>query len=260
MASRLTIHLVRHGQSEANLDKTLNATVADHAVALSPEGRTQAAGVGEYLAHRLDDAAVEWTSRVPDGATGEKDPPSKVGVYVSPYRRTRETWKEIASAITGFHGRGFTDAMRTVESIHLRELEFGLFDGIPDEELAARFPVENAHYEKHLRHSGEFYARMPSGESRCDVAQRVHTFFGTLHRDAERHGVEHAIVVSHGVTIRAFAMMWLHQTPEWFAQQRNPRNCSVRELSDGEDLGYAFHGFEHARASKQDVREAGEVG
>ena len=43
---------------------------------------------------------------------------------------------------------GVLPAMRERESIYLRELEFGLFDGIADEELSVLFPVEYAHYTK----------------------------------------------------------------------------------------------------------------
>jgi len=33
---------------------------------------------------------------------------------------------------------------------------------------------------------GKFWARMPLGESRFDVALRVHQFFGTLHRELDK--------------------------------------------------------------------------
>ena len=60
---------------------------------------------------------------------------------------------------------------------------------------------------------GRFYAKVPLGESRMDVCLRVKQFFGTIQRDATRHGITDLIIVSHGVTIRAFLMMWLHLTP-----------------------------------------------
>jgi broad specificity phosphatase PhoE len=88
----------------------------------------------------------------------------------------------------------------------VRELEFGLFDGVPDEDLAHDFPSEAAYYDKLKRFAGELYDRPSGGESRCDVAQRVHQFFGNLQRDHERHGVRRATIVSHGVTIKAFVM------------------------------------------------------
>ena len=237
MASTLKIHLVRHGQSAANLDKRLNATIADHAVELSPAGHEQAAAVGTFLANYY----VKNTDRL--------------GVYVSPYRRTRQTWQNMRISLIDKLGYSVANDIPVTESIFLRELEFGLFDGIADEDLASEFPREHRHYAKQLAAAGEFFARMPSGESRADVALRVHQFFGTLHRDAQRHGLTDAIVVTHGVTIRAFAMMWLGKSVEWFDEQRNPKNCSVRTLEGECDLGPIFAGFDHARASSQDARE-----
>ncbi len=254
MPKPLTIHLVRHGESEANLDKTVNERVADHRVALSEAGRRQAVDAGMLLAGSLDQAGA---------ARGA------IKAYCSPYLRTRETWSGLKTGlvtqagVTSEKADGYA-GLTAVESIHLRELEYGLFDGIPDDRLADEFPREFKHYEKQMRYEGEFYARMPCGESRCDVAQRVHQFFGTLLRDHERHGVGTAIIVSHGVTLRAFAMMWLNLPVEWMEAERNPRNCSIRTIVDGawhpetED-GYVHSGYKPARPTKQSKREAGSV-
>ena len=227
----VTIYLIRHGESEANLDKSINARIADHAIALSAEGHRQAAdGAGRALAAMLAD--------VPAG--------DGIQMYHSPYLRTEQTADAIKSALPLHVLRehhGFVDE----ESIFLRELEFGLFDGVPDEDLPSRFPLEHAQYEKAKRFEGEFYAQMPLGESRCRVAERVHSFFGTLHRDIERHGVRHAIIVSHGVTLRQFAMMWCKLGVRWVEREKNPANCSIRIIRgtqiDPADNGYAFKGF-----------------
>ena len=244
----VTLYLVRHGQSEANLDKAVNARKADHAIELSAEGMKQAVAAGDWLKEALAD--------VPDG--------DGVRVYRSPYVRTVRTDEIIRSRLDmGWlrERHGFEDE----ESIFLRELEFGLFDGVADEELATRFPLEYAQYEKAKRFDGEFYAQMPLGESRCRVAERVHSFFGTLHRDIERHRVRHAIVVSHGVTLRQFAMMWCKLGVAWVERERNPPNCSIRVirgnlLCDRFPGGYGFAGFPHAAASaKQEKREEGKV-
>jgi broad specificity phosphatase PhoE len=84
---------------------------------------------------------------------------------------------------------------------------------------------------------------MPLGESRFDVATRVHQAFGTFQRDAEKHGIVNIIVVCHGVTLRAFVMMWCHLTPEWFEAEPNPKNCAIRLIDGSEDKGYIFPGF-----------------
>lgn len=97
---------------------------------------------------------------------------------------------------------------------------------------------------------------MPGGESRIDVCQRVHQFFGTIQRDAGRHGIDDIIVVSHGVTIRCFTMMWCNHTVEWLEAERNPANCSIRLLKGGEDCGLIYTGMTDTSAGQQEEREA----
>jgi len=55
----------RHGQSEANLDKSVNARLPDHKIDLSPEGRRQAAAVGDYLAGALPSRSTCGSCAVP---------------------------------------------------------------------------------------------------------------------------------------------------------------------------------------------------
>jgi len=50
-------------------------------------------------------------------------------------------------------------------------------------------------------------------------------------------------VICHGVTLRAFVMMWCHLSPEWFEAERNPLNCAIRLIEGGTDWGYVFPGF-----------------
>src|SRR3546814_11602402 len=72
------------------------------------------------------------------------------------------------------------------EEIALREISFGLFDGYADDELQEHFPLEHSWYQKHLAveksdgADGEFWAAMPMGESRAQVADRVKGVFGTI--------------------------------------------------------------------------------
>jgi len=242
-AQPIRIYLVRHGQSEANLDNAVNARLPDHRVELSPNGKEQAAAVGAHLAQTL--------------ATAQR-----IRIFCSPYVRARQTSAAIENAL---RSAGIEFDKR--EAIELRELQFGLFDGIADEDLPKRYPDEYGHYEKHKRFQGEFFAQMPLGESRCHVADRVKGVFGTILRDASSDRakpVTDFIVVSHGVTIRCFRMQWMHYSWEWYEQEKNPRNCSVRLIEGRAGAGYAdrlvFDGFETAKPSHQTRREAGQVG
>lgn len=206
------IYLVRHGESEGNVDKTTHFRKPDHAIQLTEKGHQQAFAAGRFLREHFERA----------GLMG-----APIRLWNSPYKRTRQT----ADGLVKGAGNVFKDRY---EDISLREQQFGLFDGYEDHELSERFPLEHAHYKKCEDFSGRFYATMPLGESRCQVAERVKPFFGTLVRDAETKDVQTVVVVSHGVTMRAFTMQWLHLTPEWFETAKNPQNCSVYLLQRDE--------------------------
>ena len=218
----MRILLVRHGESLGNVDQAVYTTTPDHAVPLSEHGVEQAREAGRqlaaYYARTLGDARPH------------------VRLWVSPYRRTRET----ADALVETAGAWITDRR---EHILLCEQQFGLFDGVPEPELPERFPVEHGYYEMQCRFGGKFWARMPQGESRFDVAKRIHQAFGTFHRDQRELGIEEIVVICHGVTLRAFIMMWCHLSPEWFEAEPNPANCAIRLIDDGGDRGYLFAGF-----------------
>jgi len=218
----MRILLVRHGESLGNVDPTIHATTADHAVPLSDSGREQAREAGRRIVQHFE------ANR--DGELRH------VRLWVSPYLRTRQT----ADALQETAGHLVTDRK---EHILLCEQQFGLFDGIPDDELPVRYPQEFAYYDMQCKFGGKFWARMPQGESRFDVAKRIHQAFGTFHRDAEFHGIHDIIVICHGVTLRAFVMMWCHLSPEWFEGEKNPYNCAVRLIDSGVDKGYLFEGF-----------------
>ena len=219
----MRILLVRHGESLGNVDPSVHATHADHALPLSERGRDQAREAGHHVARALEQAF----------AGGE---PPHVRLWTSPYRRTRET----ADGVVATAGPWITDRR---EHIMLCEQQFGLFDGVAEKDMPARFPAEFGYYDMLCRFGGKFWARMPQGESRFDVAKRVHQAFGTFHRDATDHGIHDLVVICHGVTLRAFVMMWCHLSPEWFEAEPNPNNCAVRLIDSGEDKGYLFDGF-----------------
>lgn len=57
-------------------------------------------------------------------------------------------------------------------------------------------------------------------------------------RDFEKYGVNNIFIFTHGTTLRTFLLRWFHYSPEWYHEERNPRNCWIREIKDGKDLGY----------------------
>jgi broad specificity phosphatase PhoE len=237
----MRILLVRHGQSEANVDKRALKERPDHDIGLSEDGKEQSRECGEAIAN--------WFRDLPISPVHAPYSIPRIRVWNSPYERAVQT----ADAIYDRLQKQYNDPrIDRREHILLCEQQFGLFDGLYDgkettsgeNEIAAKYPDEWAHYQKHEEFEGKFWARMPLGESVFDVAQRVHQSFGTFHRDAERHGIDNLVIVCHGVVIRAFLMMWCHYPLSWFVTEPNPRNCSIRLIEDGDDKGYVFPGFD----------------
>lgn len=233
----MRIYLVRHGQSMSNIDKAVHLTTADHAIPLSLQGHEDAKRAGKIIMrdlHRLDTENKKTSAQ--GGLLPNKMGPfgtlGRVRIWHSPYKRTVQTANEIEEELRGL------PSLDRREHVLLCEQQFGLFDGIPDEELSIRYPDEAAHYDKCLQFEGKFWARMPLGESRFDVANRVHHAFGTFHRDEAKWGIDTLVVVCHGVTLRAFVMMWLHKSVQWFEEEPNPKNGAVRLIDDHEDYGY----------------------
>lgn len=245
------IHLVRHGLSEANLDLKVNRRMPDHAVELAPEGVRQASKAGRVLADHI-------RSIGPDKEGGFHH--RRIRLLVSPYKRTRQTAEGLREGL---------DAAELpydiLEDNLIREQSFGMFDGLTRDELRIKYPDHLAHYEKHVRFEGEFFASMPLGESRSMVCDRIRGVFGTILRDMSgRHmpAVTDMVVVSHGVSIRAFLKEWLHLPWEWFENEPNPANCSITtiegEMGRGWSPSLTFAGFEHVRTT-QEAREEGHI-
>lgn len=245
--SKLRVLLVRHGESRANTDWKENRRVADHAIGLTDRGVEQAKEAGKFLAQwfrkKIAGAPIEGRIIVP-----------QIRMWYSPYVRARQTADQIWESCTldlPAHGRGPRGTRKAGDSwfidkrekLHLHEQQFGLFDGLSDDERAEVYPDMQAYYEKCKEHEGKMWPQMPMGESRVQVCLRVHQAFGSFHRDHDKHGIGTIVVVAHGTVNRAFVQMWCHKPWEWMHEEPNPANCSIRLLEHGEDKGYIFEGF-----------------
>ena len=256
----MRIFLVRHGESESNVEWEVNRKKADHAISLTEEGRVQARAAGTFLAQYFDENLVR---RRKEGTTFMPEPSfPRMRLWHSPYLRTRQTAEEIEKTcivpekmrVSMPDNRWGDQCWRMLaegapyfldkkEHLLLAEQQFGLFDGLSDDERKELYPDMQAYYEKCKAFEGKLWPKMPLGESRFEVAQRVHQSFGTFHRDAEKHNIKNIVVVAHGTTNRAFLMMWLHLPYEWMNDVPNPKNCSIHLIEDSVDKGYIFEGF-----------------
>lgn len=208
------IFLIRHGESISNAGENYVKRIPDHLVSLTENGIQQARENGAWLAEYCAGKGIDL---------------SKARIWRSPYLRTRQTCDEFNRSLK------ISDIR---EDITLTEQQFGLFDSVPEAEWGNLYPNEYAEYKRQLSNYGKFYARLPLGESPFDVAIRIHQFMGTIYRDYEKHGVDTLFIFTHGTTLRTFLLRWFHYSPEWYHEEKNPKNCWIREIEDGKDLGY----------------------
>ena len=185
------ILLVRHGESEGNVDPTVYGQKPDYALQLTSLGQEQARCCGVELQKILNGKPAMF--------------------YVSPFWRTRETFELLASQLD-------RALIKYREEPRIREQEWGHLRGMAERDAVMK--ARDAY--------GSFYFRIPDGESCADVYDRVTTFLETLHRDfAKTSFPENAVLVTHGMAIRLFLMRWFKWTVEEFEILANPVNCAI---------------------------------
>ena len=142
MARPRRIVLIRHGESQGNADDTIYERVPDHALQLTATGVQQSQDAGVRLRELFG---------------GER-----VQAFVSPYRRTHETFQLL----------GLDPALtRAKEEPRLREQDWGNYQDAEDVQRQRK--ARDAY--------GHFFYRFAQGESGADVYDRVGAFLETLY-------------------------------------------------------------------------------
>lgn len=183
------IILIRHAESEGNVDKSIYNKKPDFALELSENGKAQAEKAGAYLKSIIKDQTVFF--------------------YVSPMWRARMTFEGIAKHFD-------KEKIEWREEPRIREQEWGSLD------------MSASKIKEDINQYGSFYYRVPGGESGCAVYDRVSNFLGTLHRDFKKEDFpQNAVLITHGMTFRLFLMRWFHLTVEQFEEIEIPQNCET---------------------------------
>lgn len=204
------IILVRHGQSQGNVDESKYITPGDPLLELTDEGWQQAHDAGKFLRWYYAQNPV-------------KDDQSPT-IWTSTYMRTRQTTQGVLK------GLGWED--RPVhEDLRLMEQSYG----------AAAWAGASVHARDHyglsrdVYKSNRFLTPLPHGESLMDHFMRIDSFLGTLHRREQNHGEDDVLIISHGATMKNFLMRWFHLPDYQWDQLVTPHNCDVIKLEhDGQ--------------------------
>jgi broad specificity phosphatase PhoE len=196
------IILIRHGESEGNIDKGQYLTIPDYALNLTSIGIEQARQAGKELKAIIGD--------------------ENLYVYLSPYFRTRQTYQGLEESVAA-------NIVKNIEDPRIREQDWGHL----------RHPDDNEEIMQARDNFSTFYYRIPDGESGADVFDRVSTFMETLFRDFNKPDYpSNVLLVTHGLTLRLFLMRWFHWTVEEFENLRNPRNCQIVVMNKKPDDKY----------------------
>ncbi|GGU48561.1 phosphoglycerate mutase [Streptomyces albospinus] len=202
MARPRRIVLIRHGESEGNVDDTIYEREPDHALSLTETGMRQAEEAGVQLREMFGH--------------------ERVSAYVSPYRRTHQTFRLL----------GLDPAtVRVREEPRLREQDWGNWQDRDDVRL------QKAYRDAY----GHFFYRFAQGESGADVYDRVGAFLESLWRSFEDPcHPPNVLIVTHGLTMRLFCMRWFHWTVAEFESLSNPGNAEFRTLFLGLEGRYSL--------------------
>lgn len=183
------IILIRHGESEANIDVTLYKRVPDSQISLTEKGKEQAREASKKLKEIIKDGSIKF--------------------YVSPYLRSRQTYDNL---MLNFK----ENRTSFVYDPRLREQEFGNFHHIEEETF------------EEMRKVGKFYYRFTNGENGADVYDRASLFLDSLFReikDIDYKKYDNIVIVCHGLFMRLFMMNFLKYTIEQFDLLATPHNC-----------------------------------
>lgn len=206
--------IVRHAESERNIWKEIATAkgefvygrkTRDMDVPLTSNGEQQAVATGRHL-----------------GAEFSFD-----RAFVSPFARTMQTARLMIEQ--------FPYQVEITEEERVREIDFGILDGLTKHGIAHYHPEEK----ERRSNLGKYHHRPPAGENYPDVALRVHSFLGTLTRETTGESV---LVVCHSVVVLIFRKLLERLTEqELMAIDANKamdvKNCSVTHYAFDHAVG-----------------------
>ncbi|MGJ7911941.1 histidine phosphatase family protein [Neobacillus sp. LXY-1] len=198
----MNLFLIRHGESEHNVDRTRMAHTHDSQHSLTELGQNQVQKTAEFMRSIVNEKTV---------------------LYSSPYMRTKQTAKAIHSLLP--------EQVPFLENPLLREWELGnLYD----------FSNRTPESKKEFKAAGQFYFRYQNGESLADVYLRATMFMNTVvERVRRQQRYEHLVVVSHAAFIQMLLTFLMDWPIESLTDFKPVENASVIQINE-EDGDYQF--------------------
>ena len=184
------IILLRHGESEGNVDHTVYERVFDHDIELTTKGINQSIDAGKTIHKIIKEAPLD--------------------VFVSPYMRTRQTWEGVRKGLARNNINVDLDP-------RLREQEHKIFKN----------SAERSRIFKERDKMGKFWYRFGNAEAGVDVYSRINTFLSELRMDRKIFEHENdCLIVAHEIALRAIIMKLFRLDVNDFDNLPEIENCS----------------------------------
>jgi broad specificity phosphatase PhoE len=186
----MNIYLVRHGEAEHNVDRTVMAHTHDSKHSLTDLGQKQAKKTAEFMKTIVNEKTV---------------------LYSSPYLRTIQTAKAIHSLLP--------ELVPFYENPLLREWEMGnLYD----------FNNRPPELKREFKAAGLFYFRHQNGESLADVYLRATIFMHTvIERVKYQSRYENIVIVTHAAFMHMLLAFLMNFPVEDLTNFKPVENASV---------------------------------
>ncbi|MCM3766748.1 histidine phosphatase family protein [Neobacillus niacini] len=193
----MNLYVIRHGESQHNVDRTVMAHTHDSQHSLTELGFKQAAITAEFMKPLLNEKTV---------------------LYSSPYLRTKQT----AAAIRAL----LPEQVPFFENPLIREWELGnLYD----------FNNRTPEAKKEYKAAGQFYFRFQNGESLADVYLRATMFMNTVvDRLKQQERYENIVVVTHAAFMHMLLAFLMNMPVEDLLDFKPIENAAVLKINEVE--------------------------
>lgn len=204
------LRIARHGYTRANerKDKAKQAGQEPSWTDIERDQDTPLVPVGHQQAYDLGVMIGRSNDELPEV------------IITSPFYRAKQTTVNVVLGIQAVRP-GYQP--RIVIDERIREIEFGIMDGIDRATFRKLFPSEAARRER----DGKYWYRAPGGENRPDVRLRVHSILDTINRDYVGMNV---LIICHSVVVLAFRSLlerWDEQEYLQVDKEDDVKNCGL---------------------------------
>lgn len=199
---KYNVFLIRHAQSQANIDSSILQTISNQKVALTNTGLNQVEQTANFL--------LNYNNYNNSNAI----------VWHSPYKRTRDTANKIYETLK--INNVFAN-IEIKENILISERQLGLIEF--SQNYKEKYKEELKFYNMNKNYGDDFFIKPPLGESPFELSLRVNSF---LNEKIKNNNKVH-IIVSHGAAIKAINIMYRDLAYEKYSID-NPFNASVIDL------------------------------